>query len=373
MFAGINSYIEQINNRLLPDQHLTEPDMKMIVAIINNVHLLDSDNNLPLLLDKKVTGLTHALLVTKSGDRFSILVKPALKNTLEKHENKQSGTFKIVKTSGVKIDLDRSGNLTAINRAVTVSKQNRTEKKNEELKRLAVYNKSSEESDTPLTNGEHPASLAANLRRDGFSEINFKDSGKNTERTIFTKKYLGEPLLTFLLKEGTGYHSRLDIARQLIEKFNWQMSDIKLANILISDTGEVNYIDFRDVLFTYTTKNDGTRDKSMRGVYDLTDQVDRQAIPYQQIFGLCCVLYQIFNPRDLLKGCWHNVEDIEKTRLSIRNESSDVAKKKFEKVLVINNEVPFASLVIDAFHERKNPEAILNEIRLELELRRAAS
>ena len=307
----------QINSQLPENQHITVSEIHLIMSTLK----LINDTKLPLFLGKSSTNFSHSILIEKSENGYSVLIKPALKNA-DVHINKQAGTHKYVKTSGVQINLDTTKNFVDAQRIVTVSKS-----PNKSLKDIQLNNR-----------------YGTDLFKDGFTKVAYKDAAENP-RIIFKKTYLGENLHS--LKRNLSYPEKIEIATQLVNKFNWNIGDIKTGNILW-DGAIATFIDTNDMLFTHTTKHDDYQKN--RG--DFSDNSPKK-IAHQQIFSLCCALYELFNTKlnDQLQGHYWDHQPKPQGLFSPKS-------KRLQ--------LPFANLVNQTYLHSIKPNSALETLKTEI-------
>lgn len=307
-----NTIRTQINNKLPKDQHIS---LEEVYILMKEIRYLSIENkNLPLFFDKGLLGIRHSLLIDKTTDGYTLLIKPAVKNG-QNHPNIKSGTEKTVKTSGIQINLNRHKDIIDIQQVVTVSKLNDGWLKDQDLDQCA----------------------GKDLIKQGFSKSVFYDSA-GQERIIFVKRYLGENLATW--KGQLDPATKVNIAAQLLEKFDWSIGDIKPLNTVWNGK-EANYIDTIDMIFSYTTRFDNYNTLCGNFIGEAPE-----TIKPQQIFGLACLMYELFNdkPEAALVGHRFNYQPK-------------------PKQLVMDKTAPFAATVNAAYLHSKEPDVLLQELK----------
>lgn len=312
--------LQEINAQLPEDQQILPAE---VIRIMQYVQTLGDHSTLPVFLVKNsVPDLKHSVLIYNEPDRCgpTVLIKPLLKNG-SKHPNLQVGTSKYVKTSGVQLHFDAAQGSVNIQRVVTVSRQPDLPKGRDAI----------------IKNSHLEQSLGQQLVEQGFSKITYTDPLHNG-RTLFVKPYLGENLLQWRGKLDD--ETKFDIAEQLLNQFNWDIGDIKPQNTLW-DGKVASFIDTTQMAFTCTTRFD----QELRGrfVGQPPEKIRRQ-----QIFGLSCLLYALFNdkPEQKLSGHYY------------------ISHSKPE-MLPIDETLPFARLVNLAYSHAEKPEILLEALKKE--------
>ncbi|MFN8771183.1 MAG: hypothetical protein ACK5Z5_05755 [Neisseriaceae bacterium] len=265
--------IKSINKQISLLQQVNDYEIENIQKVIKEHIFLKNDTKFPLFLVKSSflgyskSIMRHSVLLYKDGDKYKILIKPNFSNNDEDNEHLRSGTYKIIKNSGIEITLDKDKNLESVNRVVTHSKiptKNSNPKiKNEDLKN---------------TEGD-------NLEKDGFKEVVFKDDIDRI-RIIYVQKYLGESLNQICDTLTPG--DRFKIMEQLLNKVTFGKNgtyDIKLQNVLW-DGKAATFIDFTSPIATYFTQSYSNND---RGMYLRNIDSSTKC----QYFSLCLMFFQL--------------------------------------------------------------------------------
>lgn len=315
--AQITPPIIEINKQLHHTEKIPKPEIAHMIMLA-----LLEENNIPnpslevltprgKLLKKKITKLSHSIILSKEmcmdgKTYYSMLIKSTVHNAVilankgESDITKQSeintrggsGVLKVTKTSNVEISwaINDESKKTAVKRVVTVSRTATNPNK--------MFTEEQEES---LTN-------------DDFSKIIFNEPGNSADRLIFKQEYLGQNLHSLL--DRLYPEQRQEIARQILEKFDIQYTDIKPENILVAIKSSreiiVTYIDCNTKFVTtfQTKKSAKAKQERAKERQSATAQLQiltheekklqntlkKQEYQENSLLGLCYTLFVLLHP-----------------------------------------------------------------------------
>lgn len=192
------------------------------------------------LVNKSANDRAYIIYKDSQTGKKCVLIKPRIKNA-EKRKV-QAGGYKTVKPSALRIVLGNDNQIESIQRYVTCS----------ELRPA--------ESD-PTKTKDNDKLKQKDLSTGGWEKLTFQDNKTNKQRTIFIMPYKG----TNLASVDYLQFNKIQIAgiiKQLMQKFNSEIFDIKLENTLLDyhfNGNEfeiaVDFIDHTDNNFTFSPQS----------------------------------------------------------------------------------------------------------------------